>query len=155
MELIPEFIKCCSGIDPSILRDQSLNHILWALGSFPEPHFLDAAIDPRPWLGLLIFTWNIQHGEYFKILFFYSFCWPFTYQFLYLCQRPLNTTNTQGYETRSSSLFLILSEYIHASILSAAKSHKRNKILFVLYIVRHTQCSLYLENVLGSSYPGF
>ena len=57
---IPEFIKCCSGIGPSILRDQSLNCILWTLGSLPEPHFFDAGIDPRPWLGLLIFTWNIH-----------------------------------------------------------------------------------------------
>ena len=46
--LIPEFIKCCSGIDPSILRDQSLNRIFWTLGSLAEPHFLDAGIDTRP-----------------------------------------------------------------------------------------------------------
>ena len=54
--LIPESIKCCSGIGPSILRDQSHNSILWTLGSLPEPHFFDAGIYPRPWLGLLIFT---------------------------------------------------------------------------------------------------
>ena len=38
--LIPEFIKCCSGIGPSILRDQSLKCILRTHGSLTEPHFL-------------------------------------------------------------------------------------------------------------------
>ena len=28
------------------LRDQSLNCILWTLGSLPETHFFDAGIDP-------------------------------------------------------------------------------------------------------------
>ena len=37
-----------SGIGPSILSDQSLNCILWTLGSLPEPHFFDAGTDPRP-----------------------------------------------------------------------------------------------------------
>ena len=37
--LIPDSIKCCSGIGPSILRDQSLNSILRTLGSLPEPNF--------------------------------------------------------------------------------------------------------------------
>ena len=61
-ELVPEFIKCCSGIDPSILRDQFLIQILWTLGSLPEPHFFHAGIDPRPWLGLLIFTCSISNN---------------------------------------------------------------------------------------------
>ena len=46
--LIQEFIKCCSGIGPSILKDQSLNLILWTLGSLPELHFFDAGINSRP-----------------------------------------------------------------------------------------------------------
>ena len=37
--LIPDSIKCCSGIGPTILRDQSLNSILRTLGSLPEPNF--------------------------------------------------------------------------------------------------------------------
>ena len=50
-----------SGTNPRekkiILRDQSHSSILCTLGSLPEPHFSDAGIVPRPWLGLLIFTW--------------------------------------------------------------------------------------------------
>ena len=44
--LIPESIKCCSGIGPSILRDQSDSSIVWTLGSLPEPNFFMLELIP-------------------------------------------------------------------------------------------------------------
>ena len=52
------------------LRDQSLNCILWTLGSL---HFFDtgtAGIDPSPWLGLLIFT-----SLYLTTVYLFLNCW--------------------------------------------------------------------------------
>ena len=55
--LIPESIKCCSGIGPSILRDQSHNSILWTLGSLPEPLFFRRWDQFQILIGTSHFTW--------------------------------------------------------------------------------------------------
>ena len=65
-EIGPGSIKCCSGIGPSLLRDKSQNSILWTLGLIPEPHFIDAGIDPGPWLGLQIFTRELYGWANYK-----------------------------------------------------------------------------------------